>query len=195
MANETVLLVSEQRMKQWTSLDSNIRIDVLTPSILNAQQIYVQDTLGTPFFERLKAGVLANDLTTDEAAFLKDYVGPMLMQYSLYMILPHLKYKYVEKGIVSGSSEETTQTSLDELKYLRETALETAQFYDERMKEFLRDYPTLFPIYQVWNTRGMSPNRETAYFSGLQTNIPRQHGLWIYEDCGTDCDPDCSTCQ
>ena len=65
MANETVLLVSEQRMKQWTSLDSNIRIDVLTPSILNAQQIYVQDTLGTPFFERLKAGVLANDLTTD----------------------------------------------------------------------------------------------------------------------------------
>ena len=98
----------------------------------------------------------------------------MLMQYSLYMILPHLKYKYVEKGIVSGSSEETTQTSLDELKYLRETALETAQFYDERMREFLRDYPTLFPIYQIWNTKGMSPNRETAYFSGLQTNIPRR---------------------
>jgi hypothetical protein len=195
MANETVLLVSEQRMKQWTSLDSNIRIDVLTPSILNAQQIYVQDTLGTPFFERLKAGVLANDLTTDEAAFLKDYVGPMLMQYSLYMILPHLKYKYVEKGIVSGSSEETTQTSLDELKYLRETALETAQFYDERMKEFLSDYPNMFPIYKTWNTKGMSPNRETAYFSGLQTNIPRRNGLWIYEDCGTDCDPDCSTCQ
>ena len=44
---ETVLLVSEQRMKQWTSLDNNIRIDVLTPSILQAQDIYIQDTLGT----------------------------------------------------------------------------------------------------------------------------------------------------
>ncbi len=195
MANETVLLVSEQRMKQWTSLDSNIRIDVLTPSILNSQQIYTQDTLGTPFFERLKEGVLNNDLTADEEAFLRDYVGPALMQYALYMILPNLKYKYVEKGIVSGSSEETTQTTLSELKYLRESALETAQFYDERMKEFLKDYPNMFPIYRDWNTKGMKPNKETTYYNGLQTDIPRRNGLWIYDHCGTDCDPDCSTCQ
>ena len=40
---DTVLLVSEQRMKQWSSLDNNIRIDVLTPSILHAQDIYIQD--------------------------------------------------------------------------------------------------------------------------------------------------------
>ncbi|MCP4252999.1 MAG: hypothetical protein GY775_06250 [Candidatus Scalindua sp.] len=196
MANETILLVSEQRMKQWTSLDSNIRIDVLTPSILNAQQSFIQDTLGTPFFNRLKEGVLNNDLTTDEAAFLKDYVGPALMQYALYLLLPHLKYKFVEKGIVSGASEESTQTSLDELKYLRESALDQAQFYDERMKEFLKDYPALFPIYRTWNSKGMSPNKRNTYYSGLQTDIPRRYErLWIYEDCGTDCDPDCSTCQ
>ena len=54
---ENVLLVSEQRMKQWTSLDNNIRIDVLTPPILQAQDLYIQDTLGTPFYNRLKAGV------------------------------------------------------------------------------------------------------------------------------------------
>jgi len=196
MANESILLVSEQRMKQWTSLDQNIRIDVLTPSILNAQDTYTQNTCGTPFYNRLKEGVLNNDLTTDEATFLKDYVGPALMQYALYLILPHLKYKFVEKGIVSGSSEESTQTSLDELKYLRQSALDQAQFYDERMREFLADYPNMFPIYRTWNTKGMSPDRTTSYFSGLQTDIPRRNDrLWIYEDCGTDCDPDCSTCQ
>ena len=86
MANETVLLVSEQRMKQWTSLDNNIRIDVLTPSILNAQNLYIQDTLGTKFFDRLKAGVLANDLTVTESDFLRDYVGPTLMQYALLYV-------------------------------------------------------------------------------------------------------------
>jgi len=195
MANETVLLVSEQRMKNWTSLDNNIRIDVLTPSILNAQQIYIQDTLGTPFFERLKAGVLANDLTVDESEFLKQYVGPALMQYALYLLLPNLKYKFVEKGIVNGASEETNPTSLQELQYLRETTLDTAQFYDERMREFLKDYPNLFPIYRTWNTKGMAPNKQNAYFSGLTTNIPRRNNGWIYADCGTDCSPDCSTCQ
>ena len=189
MAIETVLLVSEQRMKDWTALDNNIRIDVLTPSILNAQEIYVQDTLGTPFFSRLKNGVLANDLTSDESAFLRDYVGPALMQYALYLIMPNLKYKFVEKGIVSGSSEETDSTSLEELKYLRETALDTAQFYDERMKEFLCDYPNLFPIYRTWNSKGMSPNNETSYFSGLQTNIPKNTNGSILAkcNCGTNC--------
>jgi len=193
---DNVLLVSENRMKNWTSLDNNIRIDVLTPSILNAQNVYIQDTLGTPFYNRFKEGVVANDLTTDEAAFLKDYIGPTLIQYALYELLPSLKYKMVEKGILNGTSEETSPTTLQELQYLRESTLDTAQFYDQRMKDFLQDYPNMFPIYRTWNTKGMSPNRQTAYFSGLQTEIPRRNEkLWIYNECGTSCDPDCSTCN
>ena len=192
----TVLLVSEQRMKQWTSLDNNIRIDVLTPSIINAQEIYIQDTLGTKFFNRLKNGIVANDLTTNESTFLNNYVGPTLIQYSLYLLLPNLKYKFVEKGILNGSSEETQPTTLDELQYLRESALDTAQFYNNRMLEFLSDNPNMFTAYLDPGNSGMMPNKETPYFSGLQTQIPRLHNnLWIYADCGTDCDPDCSSCN
>ncbi len=192
---ETILLVSEQRMKQWTNLDNNIRIDVLTPSILNAQEIYIQDSLGTKFFVRLKEGVRDNDLTVSEEAFLKDYVGPSLMQYALYLLLPNLKYKFVEKGILNGTSEETAQTSLDELQYLRASTLETAQFYDERMRDFLKQNPNEFQQWKTWDGNGMPRNARSAYFSGLQTDIPRKHGLWIYDECGTDCDPDCSTCN
>ena len=166
---ETVLLVSEQRMKQWTSLDNNIRIDVLTPSILNAQEIYIQDTLGTNFFNRLKEGVRLNDLTVDEEMFLKDYVGPTLMQYALYLLLPNLKYKMVEKGILNGTSEETQPTTLQELQFLREASMDTAQFYDQRMKEFLLQNPSMFIQWLQWNNNGMPRNAETSYFSGLQT--------------------------
>ena len=194
---ETVLLVSEQRMKQWTSLDNNIRIDVLTPSILQAQDIYIQDTLGTPFYKRLKEGIVANDLNANESAFLKDYVGPTLIQYALYLLLPNLKYKMVEKGILNGTSEETGATTLDEMKYLRDAAVDTAEFYNKRMLEYLQDHPQMFPLYQNPTPNdGMTPNRRNPYFSGLQTNTPiRRNDLWIYADCGTDCDPDCSSCN
>ena len=193
---ETVLLVSEQRMKQWTSLDNNIRIDVLTPSILQAQDIYIQDTLGTAFYTRLKQGVIANDLTVNESAFLKDYVGPCLIQYALYLLLPSLKYKMVEKGILNGTSEETQPTTLDEMKYLRDSAMDTAEFYNKRMLEFLQDNPGMFALYTNPGVDGMMPNKQNPYFSGLQTNIPiRRNALWIYSDCGTDCDPDCSSCN
>jgi len=194
---ESVLLVSEQRMKQWTSLDQNIRIDVLTPSILNAQEIYIQDTLGTKFFNRLKEGVYLNDLTADEEMFLKDYVGPTLMQYALYLLLPNLKYKMVEKGILNGTSEETQPTSLQELQYLREATMENAQFYDKRMKEFLIQHPNMFQLWLTWTGNGMPKNLTNAYFSGLQTdtrNYNRRNNLWIYAECGSNCNPDCGGC-
>ena len=190
----TVLLVSEQRMKQWTNLDNNIRIDVLTPSILQAQDLYIQDTLGTPFYNRLKAGVVPPaSLTADESAFLKDYVGPCLMQYALYMLMPSLKYKMVEKGILNGTSEETQPTTLDEMKFLQQNTLNTAEFYNKRMLEFLKDNPAMFPLYlNPTPNDGMSPNRTTPYFSGIQTNIPsRRNDLYIYADCDCNGNPDC----
>jgi len=195
---DTVLLVSEQRMKQWTALDNNIRIDVLTPSILNAQNVYTQQILGSRFYNRLKAGVMNNDLTANENTFLKDYVGPSLMQYALYLVLPSLKYKMVEKGIVSGTSEETAATTLDDMKYLRQAAMELAQFYDERMVEYLKDNPGMFPEYTNPGTDGMMPDKGSAYQNQLVTKIPirrNERDLWIYADCGTDCDPDCSSCN
>lgn len=193
---ETVLLVSEQRMKQWTNLDNNIRIDVLTPSILQAQDIYIQDTIGTLFYDRLKAGIIAGDLNANEELVLKDYIGPTLMQYALYLLLPNLKYKMVEKGILNGTSEETGPTTLDEMKYLRDAALDTAQFYNQRLLEFFKDNPGMFPEYTNPGTDGMYPNKTTPYFSGLQTHVPlKRNNLWIYADCGSDCNPDCSDCN
>lgn len=191
MANETVLLVSEMRMIQWTSLDNNIRIDVLTPSILNAQETQIQDALGTKFFNRLKEGVKNNDLTADEEMFLRDYVGPPLMQYALYLLLPNLKYKMVEKGILSGTSEETQPTTLQELQYLRETTMELAQFYDQRMREFLIQNPNMFNQWLTWDNNGMPRNPDTPYFSGLQTEKAlTTNNMFLYANRSPFCMPD-----
>ena len=88
--SQTVLLVSEQRLKQWTSLDNNTRDEEITPSILDAQNVYIQSTLGTPLFNHLKDGVLNNTLTADEITLLNEYTAPALMQYALYLILPNI---------------------------------------------------------------------------------------------------------
>lgn len=166
----TALLISEQRLKQWTNLDDNVRVADITPFIINAQSIYVQDRLGTKFFNRIKEGIIADNLNADEQTLLNDYIGPMLSHYALYLMLPGLKYKFVDKGILSGTSEETAPTSLEELKYLRQTVLDTAEFYDERLREYLCDVPSgTFPEYSSPGSEGMSPNHQTPYFSGLVT--------------------------
>jgi hypothetical protein len=193
-----VLLVSEQRLKQWTQLDDNVRLNEITPHILQASDIYIQNLVGSKLYARLQAGIIANDLNTDEKLLLDDYIGKTLMQYALYMILPSIKYKVVNQGIVNGTSEETAPTTLEELRYLRGTVLDTAEFYATRLVEFFRDNPGMFPEYTNPGTDGMMPDKTDQYFSGLQTNVPllrNQNNLWIYADCGTDCDPDCSSCN
>jgi len=193
-----VLLVSEQRLKQWTQLDDNVRLNEITPHILQASDIYIQNLVGSKLYARLQAGIIANDLNADEELLLNDYVGKTLMQYALYMILPSIKYKVVNQGIVNGTSEETAPTTLEELRYLRGTVLDTAEFYATRLVEFFRDNPGMFPEYTNPGTDGMMPDKTDQYFSGLQTVVPtlrNQNNLWIYADCGTDCDPDCSSCN
>jgi hypothetical protein len=188
----TALLVSEQRMKQWTNLDSNVRTEDITPFIIQAQDIYIQDTLGTKFYNRIKEGIVKGGLNDNESNLLKDYIGPCLMQYALYLMMPSLKYKMVDKGILNGTSEETSATTLDELKYLRESTLNTAQFYNERLIEYFRDNPGMFPEYETPGTDGMYPNKQTPYFSGLVTQVPKR-GRTYYEEKCEDCD-DCGNC-
>lgn len=195
--SETVLLVSEQRLKQWTSLDNNTRDEEITPSILDAQNVYIQQTLGTPLFNRLKDGILNNTLNADEITLLNEYIAPALMQYALYLILPNIKYKIVEKGILNGTSEETQPTTLDELKYLRQSILDLAQFYDTRLREYLCDVPSsTFPLYTNPTAKdGMLPDKRTAYNSGLVTNF-RRYDKYPYntnncQNCQNGCNGSC----
>lgn len=188
---QTALLVSEQRLKQWTNLDSNVRVEEITPFIIQAQDIYVQDSLGTKFFNRIKDGIINSNLTTDEQTLLNDYIGPMLMQYALYLMMPGLKYKLVDKGVVSGTSEESTQTSLDELKYLRQSALDTAEFYNERLREYLIDNPGMFEFYDTPGVDGMHPNKQTPYFSGLV--VAKRYKNYYDQKC-QGCNGGCTAC-
>ena len=193
---KTALLVSEQRLKQWTNLDENVRTEEITPFIISATDIYVQTSLGTQFVNRLKQGVIDNDLNSDEITLLNDYIAPMLMQYSLYLMLPSIKYKVVEKGLVSGTSEDSSDTNLDELKYMRETTLVLAEFYDQRLREYLCDVvePNTFPQYSQPGPRnGMDPNKSTPYFGGLVTNI-NYNGKGISAWC-SDCHENGCDCQ
>jgi hypothetical protein len=104
-------------------------------------------------------------------------------------MLPSIKYKIVEKGLLSGTSEETAPTTLEELQYVRQAELDLAQFYQERTREYLRNNPGMFPSYDAWNTLdGMAPNKRRPYFSGLVTNgIRTKYTTYYDERCDGDC--------
>ena len=175
-----VLFISESRLKSVTSVHENLEPDDLMPFVLQAQDTYIQELLGTKFYQSLKNSVTGATLTAAETTLLDDYISPTLAHYSVYLALPSLNYKIKNKSVLNPSSETSENTTLEELKYLRGTVKDTAEFYRERTREYLRDNQENFNDYINPGVDGMMPDKFNNYSSGIV--IPRRVG------CGLDRD-------
>lgn len=185
-----VLLVSENKLKAFTGMHQNVRVDDIAPYIVQAQDLYLQPILGTRFFKRLKEAVVTGTLTQDETLFLDEYVSAMLIQRAFALSIPFIKYKIVDKGILSGTSETAEGVSLDEVKYLIGKIEDSAEFYATRVREFLFDNISMFQEYLSPGIKGMLPDRGGQYTAGLVIPARRGSGALKYvngydKDCGS----------
>ena len=182
MAN--VLFISEARLKALTAVHDNVQPNDIMPFVLQSQDIYIQDILGTNLYNDLKTAVSASTTTAAEQTLINDYLSPTLANYAIYLALPSLNYKVKNKAVLNPTSEESTSTTLDEIKYLRGTVLDTAQFYAERTKDYLRDNNASFPAYNNWDGHQMPPNKTIQYDHGIY--IPRGRGCGLYSNPNCD---------
>lgn len=175
-----VLFISETKLKNFTALDFNVRPENLIGYIIQAQDIYLQPVLGTKFYNGLKSRIAANTKTADETELINDYIAPMILNYALYQAIPFLKYRLVEKGVVSPQSETSQTASWDEMRFLQSNVKNTAEFYQQRLVEYFIDNPNKFPEYEDPGTKGMYPNNQTAYKTGLV--IPSGTGCGVFKN-------------
>ena len=168
------LLISENRLKRLTAVHANLEPDELTPFVIQAQDIYIQELLGTKFYNNLKTRVISGTTSNAEKTLLNDYIAPTLANYAVYLALPSFNYKMKNKAVLNPSAEEAQNTDLQQLKYLRESVKNTADFYRERTREYLLDFEEDYPDYINYGIDGMAPNKLNAYSSGIV--IPRTLG-------------------
>jgi hypothetical protein len=72
----------------------------------------------------------------------------------------------MNKDLVRKISEQSSAASLEDLKYLRNIVLNTAEYYAERLVDWLRNNSDKYPEYNSNSGADLSPNKE-AYFSGM----------------------------
>jgi len=174
-----VLFISSGRLKKLTGVYENFYDDVIQPFVLQAQDIYIQEKLGTTFYQGLKTRVLSGTTSATEQTLLNDYIAPMLANYSVYLALPSIHYRIKNKSVLVGTSEEGQIADLSEIKYLRSSILDIAQFYGERTREYLRKNENSFPEYINFDEDYMAPNKLNAYDSGIF--IPKGYGCSLYK--------------
>jgi len=167
-----VLLISEGKLKSYTSINKNVDMDVLKAEIQIAQDIDLQTILGTKFYNHLLSQVSStgNTFNADETTLVNDYIQPYLIQQAFYQSLNSIAFRQMNRGVVEGTMENATSVDIDTLKYLRSVQKQRADFYMTRLQDYLLiGYgQNRFPDYLTQSTiDGMIPDRSQKYNNGI----------------------------
>ena len=175
---QNILLISENKLKNFTDIDQNVTSAVLLPFIGVVQQTKLEYIIGRLYYVQLLNEVATNTLTTINNNFLQYFVQPMLIWSAYAECLPSIFMRIKNNGIVAGSEKTIT---ISEMEYMQTRADDRGQFFERRMIEEIIFNQSNYPlVYTYTSTDGMRPHLGKNYFSGVHLNNgPRSQNLQV----------------
>ena len=159
--------ISQDYLLANTPIEKNVDWDKISPYVIQAQQLYLQQSIGETGLNALSEGVKNNTLTTDEQALMRNYIQPLVCQYTFWLCLPFINFKATNKALSKESSEFSQAADLDEMKYLRSNVKDAAEFYQRRLVKYLADHPGKFTWYDHPAALDNLPRTIQSYFGGV----------------------------
>lgn len=142
------LIISENYLKEYSVVNKNVDMAILTPCIQDAQDLYIEDLLGTKLYNQILSEIGSNTVTTDNQTLIDNYVAKCLISYSLVEAIPKMHFRFVNKGIKVMTDPNSESADLQAVKYLVDKEKNNAEAWAERTTKFLKRYAsTLYPLY------------------------------------------------
>ena len=170
-----VLFISEEKLKDSTAINLNVDTNVLLPYLRQSQKLYVESKLGSQLTDKLKTEIEAGTLAGAYKTLVDDYIGDMLPNWAFYHAIPFLRFKIENGNIYSKTSETGTALSTEEAQHLREEVRNTAEYYTERMIDYVTNNTSSFPEYSTNTGDDVRPDRN-AYYNGMNLERPSAQG-------------------
>ena len=156
-----VIFISEQALKDNSIINENVDMKVLLPTIKLAQEKFMLPILGTGLYNEIKTQVSAATVSVLNKTLLDDYIQPALIWWIMAEAPMPLTYKFMNKSVATRSSENASAASLNDLLKLEERFKDNAEWYSQRITNYLLENSTSYPLY-------LSPG------NGIDTIIPKR---------------------
>ena len=160
------LFVTRHDISVFTAANGNVDNDKLLPRILIAQDIHIQNYLGTDLYNKIQADIVGSSLVDPYLSLLNDYIKPMLLHWSMVEYLPYAGVNIANGGIYTKNPENSTALTKEHVDSLVERSRTTAQFYTNRFIDFMQNNAAgLIPEYYSNSQEDMYPD-DVADFGG-----------------------------
>ena len=143
-----ILLISEDYIKTNSGLNDNVWANYLTPAIREAQDIKLQQILGTNLYNSIMSKVAEGTIKNTEfkvyKTLLDDYIQLYLMYQTISDLVPIIGVKLTNLGVVVSNDEHVTNLSQSERELVQTYYSQRAEFYGKRLQEHLKKNCSLF---------------------------------------------------
>jgi hypothetical protein len=162
-----VLFINGDYIKRFTQLHGSVEDAYFYSHISLAQDKYTQIYLGTNLYEKLKSDISGGTLTGDYLTLVDDHVRKVTLWWMMVEAIPSFHVRMDNGGLVVRVSEDTQPITKGDLNREMDRARNNAQFYTERMIDYLCDNTNLFPEYNNNTGDQIRPTRDAIYEAGM----------------------------
>jgi len=161
----TVLFINRTDLVRNSIIDGNVDTDKYIQFIKLAQEIHVQNYLGTKMYEALTVAIPNIDQPANARwkLLLDDYVVPMLIWFSQVDYIPFASYQIRNGGMFKHRSENADTVSKEEVDYLVEKARTNAEWYSRRFIDFMSFNQTTYPEYTNNINDDINPSYDATF--------------------------------
>jgi len=177
-----ISFVSEAYLIDFTPLNGNIDAKELLPHLQYTELNYVREIVGKWLYDDLKAKFIAQTLNSDEitlVSMLKETIAYRCAEQAL----PFLSMKIRNSGAVKLTGSNFQPATTADMKYLGQTLKQRAEYFEERINQYLCDNSDLFPLYKFSIKNNPSPNVNIGFsnlgiYLGSDVDLKRNRYLY-----------------
>lgn len=160
------IFITMSELKRKSIIDGALDTDKIIQFVEVAQDIHIQNLLGTKLYDKLQdliiAGTIDDVVNVKYKTLLNEYIKPMLIWYSQSNYLPFAAYQISNGGIFKHNSENSTSVTQQEVNALVDKANVFADFYSNRFLDFINFNSGDYPEYNENQDDGMYPDKDTS---------------------------------
>jgi len=161
----TALFITRTDLVKNSIVNGSVDTNKFIQFIKIAQEIHIQNYLGSSLYDKISADIVAGTLSGDYETLVEDFVKPMLIHFAMVDYLPFAAYQVNEGGIVKYLPENAESVQKTEVDYLVDKHRGFAQFYTRRMIDYIQFNQSKYPEYNTNEQDDMFPDTD-ANFTG-----------------------------
>jgi len=142
-----ILFISEQTLKDRSLLQDNVDPKLIKPTIKQAQDMFIEPILGTGLYLELQTQINDDDVSVLNATLLNNYITDCLCWYVASEMVMSLGFKLTNKNVLKKTSENSDVPSISELFDVMEYYKNKAEWYAQRITNYLCENNTDYPLY------------------------------------------------